>query len=311
MNAPDSVVGDATSIYDRDLDRNPANHQPLTPLSYLDRAARVFPDHVAVIHGDLRRTYAELYERSRRLAAALKARGIGRGDTVAVMLANTPEMIECHYGVPMSGAVLNTLNTRLDAAGLAFCLDHGEAKVLITDREFSRVVGPALEQVEAKPLVIDVDDPVFTGEGTAIGTVDYEALLAGGDPTSDWAMPADEWDAISLNYTSGTTGDPKGVVYHHRGAALLSLGNVITGNLGQHPVYLWTLPMFHCNGWCFPWTLSVVAGTHVCLRQVRAGALYQALAEHSVTHLCGAPIVMQLLLNATDSERRPLPRRVA
>ncbi|MCC0806371.1 acyl-CoA synthetase [Methylobacterium sp. W2] len=311
MNAPDSVAGDAKTIYDRDLDRNPANHQPLTPLSYLDRAARVFPDHVAVIHGELRRTYAELYERSRRLAAALKARGIGRGDTVAVMLANTPEMIECHYGVPMTGAVLNTLNTRLDPAGLAFCLDHGEARVLITDREFSRVVGPALEQVGARPLVIDVNDPVFTGEGTAIGSLSYEALLAEGDPASDWAMPADEWDAISLNYTSGTTGAPKGVVYHHRGAALLSLGNVITGQLGQHPVYLWTLPMFHCNGWCFPWTLSVVAGTHVCLRQVRAAALYAAIAEHDVTHLCGAPIVMQLLLNASDSERRPLPRRVA
>ncbi|WP_036265892.1 acyl-CoA synthetase [Methylobacterium sp. 10] len=311
MNAPDAVVGDKTTIYDRDLDRNPANHQPLTPLSYLDRAARVFPDHVAVIHGELRRTYGELYERSRRLAAALKARDIGRGDTVAVMLANTPEMIECHYGVPMAGAVLNTLNTRLDAAALAFCLDHGEARVLITDREFSRIVDPALEQARHKPLVIDVDDPVFTGDDATIGSLGYEALLAEGDPASDWAMPADEWDAISLNYTSGTTGDPKGVVYHHRGAALLSLGNVITGQLGQHPVYLWTLPMFHCNGWCFPWTLSVVAGTHVCLRQVRAGALYAAIAEHGVTHLCGAPIVMQLLLNASEAERRPLPHRVA
>ncbi|GJD30191.1 Long-chain-fatty-acid--CoA ligase [Methylobacterium adhaesivum] len=307
MNAPDPKP----SIYDRDLDRNPANHQPLTPLSYLDRAARVFPDHVAVIHGPLRRRYADLYARSRRLAAALQARGIGRGDTVAVMLANTPEMIECHYGVPMTGAVLNTLNTRLDAAGLAFCLDHGEAKVLITDREFSKVVAPALAQATVKPLVIDVDDPVFTGEGIAVGNVAYEALLAEGDPAADWAMPADEWDAIALNYTSGTTGDPKGVVYHHRGAALLSLGNVITGNLGQHPVYLWTLPMFHCNGWCFPWTLSVVAGTHVCLRQVRAGALYESIAEHGVTHLCGAPIVMQLLLGASDAERRPLPHRVA
>ena len=305
MNAP------RPSIYDRDLDRNPANHQPLTPLSYLDRAARVFPDHVAVIHGSLRRSYADLYARSRRLAAALTARGIGRGDTVAVMLANTPEMIECHYGVPMTGAVLNTLNTRLDAAGLAFCLDHGEARVLITDREFSKVVAPALAQAGVKPLVIDVDDPVFTGAGEGVGSLGYEALLAEGDPATDWAMPADEWDAISLNYTSGTTGDPKGVVYHHRGAALLSLGNVITGNLGQHPVYLWTLPMFHCNGWCFPWTLSVVAGTHVCLRQVRAGALYEAMADHGVTHLCGAPIVMQLLLGASDAERRPLPHRVA
>ncbi|WP_019906769.1 acyl-CoA synthetase [Methylobacterium sp. 77] len=311
MTMSTTATSAAPTIYDRDLDRNPANHQPLTPLSYLDRSARVFPDHVAVIHGPLRRSYAELYARSRRLAAALAARGIGRGDTVAVMLANTPEMIECHYGVPMTGAVLNTLNTRLDIAGLAFCLDHGEAKVLITDREFSRIVGPALKQAQAKPLVIDVDDPVYRGEGTAVGSLGYEALLEEGDPARDWAMPNDEWDAISLNYTSGTTGDPKGVVYHHRGAALLSLGNVITGNLGQHPVYLWTLPMFHCNGWCFPWTLSIVAGTHVCLRQVRAGALYAALAEHGVTHLCGAPIVMQLLLNASENERRPLPRRVA
>lgn len=299
------------SIYDRDLDRNPANYQPLTPLNYLDRSARVFPEHIAVIHGPLRRTYAELYVRSRRLAAALTAHGIGRGDTVTVMLANTPEMIECHYGIPMTGAVLNTLNTRLDPAGLAFCLDHGEAKVLIADREFSRVVSAALERARVSPLVIDVDDPVYTGDGTILGQIGYEAFLEKGDPAQDWAMPADEWDAISLNYTSGTTGDPKGVVYHHRGAALLSLGNVITGQLGQHPVYLWTLPMFHCNGWCFPWTLSVVAGTHVCLRQVRAGALYAALAEHGVTHLCGAPVVMQLLLNASEDERRPLPRRVA
>ncbi len=301
----------AETIYDRDLDRNPANHQPLTPLTYLARAAQVFPEHVAVIHGALRRPYSDLYARCRRLASGLAARGIGRGDTVAVMLANTPEMIECHYGVPMTGAVLNTLNTRLDAAGLAFCLDHGEAKVLITDREFARVVGPALAQAKAKPLVIDVDDPGYQDAGEAIGSLGYEAFLAEGDPAFEWAMPGDEWDAISLNYTSGTTGDPKGVVYHHRGAALLSLGNVITGGLGQHPVYLWTLPMFHCNGWCFAWTLSVVAGTHVCLRQVRAGPLYRALAEHDVTHLCGAPIVMQLLLNASDEERRPLPRRVA
>ncbi|GEP03650.1 acyl-CoA synthetase [Methylobacterium oxalidis] len=301
----------AGTIYDRDLDRNPANFQPLTPLSYLDRAARVFPDRVAVIHGPLRRSYAELYARSRRLASALKARGIGRGDTVAALLSNTPEMIECHYGVPMTGAVLNTLNTRLDAGALAFCLDHGEARILITDREFSKTAGPALERAGVKPLVIDVDDPEYRGEGTALGSLGYEDFLSGGDPEHDWTMPGDEWDAISLNYTSGTTGDPKGVVYHHRGAALLSLGNVITGAMYGHPVYLWTLPMFHCNGWCFPWTLSVVAGTHVCLRQVRAGAMYQALAEHRVTHLCGAPIVMQLLLNAPESERRPLPRRVS
>ncbi|PXW53279.1 acyl-CoA synthetase [Methylobacterium sp. B4] len=298
------------TIYDRDLDRNPANYQPLTPLSYLDRAARTFPDRVAVIHGGLRRSYAELYARCRRLASALAARGIGRGDTVAVLLANTPAMIECHYGVPMTGAVLNTLNTRLDAGALAFCLDHGEAKVFVVDREFSTLARDALEKAGVTPFVIDDDDPEFTGKGTALGEIGYEAFLASGDPAYDWAMPVDEWDAISLNYTSGTTGDPKGVVYHHRGAALLSLGNVITAGLPQHAVYLWTLPMFHCNGWCFPWTLSIVAGTHVCLRQVRAPALYAALAEHAVTHLSGAPIVMSTLLNAPEAQKRPLSHRV-
>ncbi|ACK85316.1 acyl-CoA synthetase [Methylorubrum extorquens] len=299
-----------TTIYDRDLDPNPANFQPLTPLTYLDRAARTFPDRVAVIHGPLRRSYADLYARCRRLAAALAARGIGRGDTVAVLLANTPAMIECHYGVPMTGAVLNTLNTRLDAAALAFCLDHGEAKVFIVDREFARVGREALDKAGVSPLVIDYDDPEFTGDSAPVGETDYEDFLAAGDPDFDWAMPGDEWDAISLNYTSGTTGDPKGVVYHHRGAALLSLGNVITAGLPQHAVYLWTLPMFHCNGWCFPWTLSIVAGTHVCLRQVRAPAMYAALAEHGVTHLSGAPIVMSTLLNAPEAQKRPLPRRV-
>ncbi|GJE55895.1 MULTISPECIES: acyl-CoA synthetase [Methylobacterium] len=298
------------SIYDRDLDRNPANHQPLTPLTYLDRAARTFPEHVAVIHGDLRRPYGDLYARCRRLASALAKRMIGRGDTVAVLLANTPEMIECHYGVPMTGAVLNTLNTRLDAAAIGFCLDHGEAKVLIVDREFAKTARAALKLAKAKPYVIDVDDPVFTGAGERLGKTDYEAFLETGDPAHDWAMPADEWDAISLNYTSGTTGDPKGVVYHHRGAALLALGNVITADLAQHAVYLWTLPMFHCNGWCFPWSLSIVAGTHVCLRQVRAPAMYAALSEHAVTHLSGAPIVMSTLLNAPDEQKTPLPHRV-
>ncbi len=299
------------TIYDRDLDRVPANHQPLTPLLYLDRAARVFPAHVAVIHGPLRRTYADLYARARRLASALARRGIGRGDTVAVLLANTPEMVECHYGVAMCGAVLNTLNTRLDAQAIRFCLEHGEAKVLIADREFSRIAGPALEGLTEPPSVIDVDDPEYDGPGERLGAADYETFLGGGDPDYDWRLPDDEWDAISLSYTSGTTGDPKGVVYHHRGAALLALGNVVTGNLGQHPVYLWTLPMFHCNGWCFPWTLSIVAGTHVCLRQVRAEAMYRLMAEHRVSHLCGAPIVMQMLINAPDAERRALPRRVA
>ena len=298
------------TIYDRDLDRNAANYQPLTPLLYLDRAARVFPDHVAVVHGGLRRSYDELYGRCRRLASALAARGIKRGDTVAVLLANTPAMIECHYGVPMTGAVLNTLNTRLDADALAFCLDHGEAKVFITDREFAKTAKAALKAAKVKPLVIDYDDPEFKGGGKRLGTIEYEDFLDGGDPAFEWVLPGDEWDAISLNYTSGTTGDPKGVVYHHRGAALLSLGNVITGALPQHAVYLWTLPMFHCNGWCFPWTLSVVAGTHVCLRQVRAPAMYAALAEHRVTHLSGAPIVMSTLLNAPEAERKPLEHRV-
>src|SRR3712207_626278 len=305
--------GDATmasSIYDIDLGKNPANYQPLTPLTFLERAAAVHPDRTAVIHGPLRRSYRDFYARARRLASALARRGIGRGDTVAVMLPNTPAMLECHYGVPMTGGVLNTLNTRLDPAVLAFSLDHGEAKVLITDREFSKTIGPALQQAKAKPLVIDYDDPEFSGPGERLGELEYEAFLAEGDPHFPWRMPDDEWDAISLNYTSGTTGDPKGVVYHHRGAYLLSLGNVVTTGMGKHPVYLWTLPMFHCNGWCFPWSISIGAGTHVCLRYVRADAMYAALSQHKVTHLCGAPIVMSLLLNAPDAEKRPLPHTV-
>ena len=300
----------ATTPYDTDLDRNPANFQPLTPLTFLERAAAVHPDRIAVIHGPLRRSYRDLDARARRLASALRRRGIGRGDTVAVMLPNTPAMLECHYGVPMAGAVLNTLNTRLDPAVLAFSLDHGEAKVVITDREFSKTMGPALAQAAAKPLVIDCDDPEFSGPGERLGELDYEAFLAEGDPAYAWRMPSDEWDAIALNYTSGTTGDPKGVVYHHRGAYLLAMGNVVTTGMGAHPVYLWTLPMFHCNGWCFPWSVSIVAGTHVCLRQVRAKAMYDAIADHGVTHLCGAPIVMSTLLNADAAERRPLPHAV-
>jgi fatty-acyl-CoA synthase len=296
--------------FDIDLDRNPANYQPLTPLTFLERAAAVYPDHAAIVHGDLRRSYRDFYARSRRLASALTQRGIGRGDTVAVMLANTPAMLECHYGVPMAGAVLNTLNTRLDAPVIAFSLDHGEAKVIITDREFSKTIRAALELATVKPVVIDYDDPEFSGAGDLLGECEYEAFLEQGDPDFRWAMPADEWDAIALNYTSGTTGDPKGVVYHHRGAYLLALGNVVTGTLGKHPVYLWTLPMFHCNGWCFPWTISIVAGTHVCLRQVRAKLMYDALADLGVTHLCGAPIVMSTLLNARAEEKRPLPRIV-
>jgi fatty-acyl-CoA synthase len=298
------------SSYDRNLDRNAANFQPLTPLAFLERAAEVFPDRVAIAHGSLKRNYRDFHARSKKLASALATGGIVRGDTVAVMLANTPAMLECHYGVPMCGAVLNTLNTRLDPAALAFMLDHGEAKALIVDREFAGVVAAALELAKGRPLIVDYDDPEYDGPGERIGSVEYEALVAEGDDTYQRTAPIDEWDAISLNYTSGTTGDPKGVVYHHRGANLLATGNVVTGDMGRHPVYLWTLPMFHCNGWCFPWSISVKAGTHVCLRQVRAKALYDLIAEHKVTHLCGAPIVMSVLLNARPEETKPLPHLV-
>ncbi len=298
------------TIYDTDLDKNPANFQPLTPLAFLERAAGVHPDQTAIIHGALRRPYRDIYARCRRLASALAKNGIGRGDTVSAMLPNTPAMLECHYGVPMAGAVLNTLNTRLDARVIAFSLEHCGAKALITDREFSPVVKAALDLVSVKPLVIDYDDPEFAGPGERLGQIEYEAFLAEGDPDFPWSLPRDEWDAITLNYTSGTTGDPKGVVYHHRGAYLLAMGNIVTGSMGQHPVYLWTLPMFHCNGWCFPWSLSIVAGTHVCLRAVRAKPMYDAIADHRVTHLCGAPIVMSTLLNAPAADKRPLPHLV-
>jgi fatty-acyl-CoA synthase len=298
------------TAYDTDLERNAANFQPLTPLSFLARAAAVYPDVTAIVHGKRSWNYRQFYARARRLASALARRGVKRGDTVSVMLANTPAMIEAHYGVPMAGAVLNTLNTRLDAPILGFTLDHAETKVLIVDREFSKVMKEALGAAKVKPLIIDYDDQEFTGAGTRIGEIEYEDLLREGDAAFAWEMPGDEWDAISLNYTSGTTGDPKGVVYHHRGAYLLALGNVVTCEMGKHPVYLWTLPMFHCNGWCFTWTLSILAGTHVCLRAVRAAPIFDAIATHKVTHLCGAPIVMSTLLNAPASEQKPLPHEV-
>ncbi len=298
-----------SSPYDGGLDRNPANFQPLSPLTHLSRAAATYPETIAVIHGKARLTYAQFYSRCRKLASALAKRGIKKNDTVAVMLSNTPAMLEAHYGVPMTGGVLNTLNTRLDAAAIAYMLDHGAAKILITDREFSSTVKDALTLVKKPPLVIDYDDPEFPQSGAKLGE-DYESFVAEGDADYNWQMPGDEWDAISLNYTSGTTGNPKGVVYHHRGAALMGYGNVLAANVQRHAVLLWTLPMFHCNGWCFPWSLSVVAGTHVCLRWVRAPAIYDAIAEHGVTHLCGAPIVMSTLLNASEEERKSFPQRV-
>ncbi len=300
----------AANPYVQDLDRTPANYQPLTPLTFLERAAMVYPNHVAVIHGGLRRTYSELYTRSRRLASALSHLGIGVGDTVSVMLPNVPPMLEAHYGVPMTGAVLHSMNTRLDAAIIAFQLDHAATKVLITDREFAPVIKQALALAQVKPIVIDFDDKEFPQTGELLGRIEYEAFLAGGDPEFAWHKPVDEWDAVALNYTSGTTGNPKGVVYHHRGAYLMCYANVVAAGMGRHPVYLWTLPMFHCNGWCFPWTLSVVAGTHVCLRWVRAKAMFDAIADHKVTHLCGAPIVMSALLNASPEDKRPLPHKV-
>jgi fatty-acyl-CoA synthase len=299
------------SAYEKDLDKNAANFQPLTPLSFLARSAAVYPDHVAIIHGRQRTSYAAFYVRSRKLASSIAKAGIKKGETVSVLLANTPAMLECHYGVPMAGAVLNTLNTRLDAATIAFSLAHAEARVLIVDREFSKLARDALALMPAPhPIVIDYADPEFAVEGAPVGAIDYEQFVASGDAAFEWLWPADEWEAISLNYTSGTTGNPKGVVYHHRGAYLLAQGNVLTAAMPKHPVYLWTLPMFHCNGWCFPWSMSVVGGTHVTLRWVRPKAIWEALAEHKVTHLCGAPIVMSTILNAPPEEKRALSHKV-
>ena len=298
------------NIYEQHLDRNPANYAPLSPIPLLERAASVFPDRPSVVHGARRYTWSETWTRARRLGSALAQRGIGKGDTVAAILPNIPEMFECHFGIPLTGAIFNALNTRLDAATIAFVLNHGEAKILIADREYAPIVASALERIGRTMTVIDVDDPEYGGDGKLLGETTYEELIAAGDPAYEGREPDDEWDAISLNYTSGTTGNPKGVVYSHRGAYIGAIGNPMTWSMPQHPVYLWTLPMFHCNGWTFPWALPAVAGTSVCLRNVSAGAIYEAIAEEGVTHFCGAPVVLNLVVNAQEEERRPLKHRV-
>ena len=293
------------------LDRNPANYVPLSPLTFIERSAFIYPKRISVIQGDRQYTWKESYDRTRQLASALKGRGIGKGDTVAVMLPNTNAMFECHFGVPMIGAVLNTLNTRLDAEAIAFMLTHGEAKVLITDPEFAAIIAPALELLEGpKPLVIDALDAEYPGT-TCLGEIEYEDFLAKGDPAYAWSLPADEWDAIALNYTSGTTGNPKGVVFHHRGAYLNSASNIISWGMPQHAVYLWTLPLFHCNGWCFAWTLAANAGVNVCLRKVDVALICELIRSHKVTHFCAAPIVHGMLINAPEGMRAGIDHKVS
>jgi len=298
------------NIYEKGLDKNAANFAQLTPLSFLQRSASVYPERVAIIHGDREFTWSQTYTRSCLLASALQKTGLGKGDTVSFMGANTPEVFEAHFGVPMTGAILNALNVRLDAKAIAFILEHAETKVLFTDKEFSHTISQALELLSNKPIVIDIDDPDYE-EGQLLGQQNYEDFIATGDATYRCFQIEDEWQAISLNYTSGTTGDPKGVVYHHRGAYLNAISNALCWNLPAHPVYLWTLPMFHCNGWCFPWTLAAVAGTSVCLRQVRAEAIYQAIRKYKVSHFCGAPVVLNTLLNANETMKQGIEHKVS
>ena len=297
------------SIFDQDLPQTPANHAPMSPLSFIERTAEVYPTRLAIVHGELRQDWASTYRRCRQLASALAQAGIGKNDTVAVMLPNTPPMVEAHFGIPMAGAVLNALNTRLDPETVAFMLDHGEAKAVIVDPEFSGVMKKALtlRQSTRPLLVIDVEDALYAGPSEKIGAVTYEAFVARGDAAFAWSLPANEWDAIALNYTSGTTGNPKGVVYHHRGAATNAISNILEWDMPKHAAYLWTLPMFHCNGWCFPWTVAARAGVNVCLRRVEAQAIFDAMRHHGVTHYCGAPIVHGLLVNAPAAMKAGVP----
>jgi fatty-acyl-CoA synthase len=300
------------NIFDTDLPKTAANYAAQSPLAFIERTAEVYPDRLAVVHGDLRQTWAETFTRCRQLASALQKHGIGKGDTVAVMLPNTPPMVEAHFGIPVTGAVLNALNTRLDAESIAFMLDHGEAKVVIVDPEFAGTLQKALalRTSSAPLLVIQAEDVLYTGDNLRIGSISYDDFLATGDASYAWKLPDDEWDAIALNYTSGTTGNPKGVVYHHRGAAANAVSNILEWDMPKHPVYLWTLPMFHCNGWCFPWTVAARAGVNVCLRKVAAPEIFEAIIAHGVTHYCAAPIVHGMLVNAPDALKQGLPRGV-
>jgi fatty-acyl-CoA synthase len=295
--------------YSTDLDKNAANYSALSPLTFIERAAAVYPQRCALIYNDTRRSWAETYARCRRFADALRQHGVAAGDTVALMLPNIPAMYEAHFAIPMAGAIINGLNIRLDAGAIAYHLKHSGAKVLLTDPEFSATVTTALDMLDERPVVIDVVDATFDG-GDRIGMMEFEEFVASGNPEFRWALPQDEWQAIALGYTSGTTGNPKGVVTHHRGAYLNAVSNILAWNMQTHPVYLWTLPMFHCNGWCFPWTIAALNGTSVCLRATRADAIFESIKRHNVSHLCGAPIVLNLMANADDDLKQKLARPV-